>query len=717
MKRHFKRHLQGFTILEALIALIVVAVGAAGIAMLNTMLLQGTGESKARSEAIQVAQDQLEVARDYSLATGCSSLNNITVTEQGTNANFNISALFSSADAGDPWRNVQVCVTWNDGTCAGNTDRVILNSVVACEGMGTSALVGEGGGTGGGGFLKTPSGRGEVVGGEDYDGTRPVGAEPGPISDDNSTPLTYTHLTADGVRELLDPAGNVLLRVRPNTCDPDEEAPDFSTISGRIFVEAKKGSPLGGDDLFVLPSDASVCVRQEFNSSRVYPENTTGNAIEYFYSDYICYFGAEWWGNIGMVRTGSTNTNELTCVGNPNSTQVTDSIFSKHSQRSTARSYRGYRDLGNDIFETRGIGETNDKVTDAENNVCKVSGRDVYKYIPHHYKQHHFLHATITGKNTCKTEGEALHVAAGNTLLLGGPLNPDSGPGTVTVVNENDAATALTMSRTLQALNNPGRFYCMSADDYDGVSCLSLTSPDAQRSTWIRGVITIDDVGSPGLSIIDPNDSVCAEKEWNPVKDGDSQLVQYEYGCKISWEGWSGDSWFGAIAFAPVNETTTLCAPDPLVYSAEPPGFGIAFTVNDANAASNANSLYFTDIPNAVAQVDINFDIKEGSCGRLGQPQVSCEIDKNVATFAWDPILGADTYKVRTCLVPNASNTPCDPINGESINSLGKSETLANSKMTFCMDVTASSAAGSLPDSVTSSRKCATRSGQSSCMQ
>lgn len=711
MKRHSNRHLQGFTILEALIALIVVAVGAAGIAMLNTMLLQGTGESKARSEAIQVAQDQLEVARDYSLATGCSSLNNITVTEQGTNANFNISALFSSADAGDPWRNVQVCVTWNDGACAGDTDRVILNSVVACEGMGTSALVGEGGGPGGGGFLKTPSGRGEVVGGEGYDGTRPVGAEPGPINDDNSSPLTYTHLTAEGVRELLDQSGNILLRVRPNNCDPDDVAPEFSTISGTIFVEANKGSPLGGDDLFVLPSDASVCVRQEFNSSRVYPENTIGNAIEYFYSDYICYFGAEWWGNIGTVRTGSTTPNELTCVGNPNSTQVTDSIFSKHSQRSTARSYRGYRNLGNDIFETRGIGETNDKVTDAENNVCKVSGRDVYKYIPHHYKQHHFLHATITGKNTCKTEGEALHVAAGNTLLLGGPLNPDSGPGTVAV---DDAVTALTMSRTVEALNNPGRFYCMSADDDDGVSCLSLTSPDAQRSTWIRGVITIDDVGSPGLSIIDPNDSVCAEKEWNFIGGGDDQPAKYEYGCKISWEGWSGDSWFGAIEFSPVNATTTLCAPDPLVYSAEPPGFGIAFTVNDANAASNPNSLYFTDIPNAVAQVYIDFDIKEGSCGRLGQPQVSCSISGNSATFSWEEITNALNYKLRTC-TSSSANMQCTPNAVTPLTDNNLSFTLENPQ-TFCMDVTATEN-NPETDSVSSARKCASRSqGNRTCI-
>ena len=127
MNRQMRKRTVGFVLIEALVALVVVAVGVLGIGKLSALLLRGTGESKTRAEALQVAQDRVEKARDFQMGTGagtgCSSLSNETaVAQTGVNASFAVTSTFANI-AGADARSMEVCVTWDGGTCAGKIGR------------------------------------------------------------------------------------------------------------------------------------------------------------------------------------------------------------------------------------------------------------------------------------------------------------------------------------------------------------------------------------------------------------------------------------------------------------------------------------------------------------------------------------------------------------------------------------------------------------------
>lgn len=125
---------QGTTIIEALVALLVLAVGLVGLAYLQAELTANNTLSKQRTEAAVLAQDILENHRSFGeleLTPGFSSYEDIATgadTVMGANANYARS--WSVIDGIDgKYKTVTVTVSWS-GAMRENTS-VSLSTVIA----------------------------------------------------------------------------------------------------------------------------------------------------------------------------------------------------------------------------------------------------------------------------------------------------------------------------------------------------------------------------------------------------------------------------------------------------------------------------------------------------------------------------------------------------------------------------------------------------------
>ena len=64
MTRAFKSRRSGFALIEALIALVLILIGLVAVSKLQAISLIGSGESKSRAEAANLAQEQLKQLRN-----------------------------------------------------------------------------------------------------------------------------------------------------------------------------------------------------------------------------------------------------------------------------------------------------------------------------------------------------------------------------------------------------------------------------------------------------------------------------------------------------------------------------------------------------------------------------------------------------------------------------------------------------------------------------
>lgn len=624
MKSQTFRSNLGFVLIEAMVALVVVAVGVLGIAKLSALLVRGTGETKTQAEALQIAQDRVERSRDFNMATGCASLSNSTEADiAGVNATYGVSTQFSAIGTSNA-RNIEVCVTWDGGSCSGNSNRIILRSSVMCDGMGTSAQVGAGGASGAlGGFIKTPTGRGKVGGGTTLTPGSP-NLIPGTSIADGTTTVTQ-----NGTRFLTDATGNVLLSMAKLECETD--VPEFSTISGTVFVEAKNGNPIASSsNLKVLSSDASYCAVAEYSNSRVMPENASGNSIKYFYTYYQCYVGAEWWGNIGLVRLDNANANNRVCQGSPANSN-TGTIFSKHPQINSSRGYRGYREktVGSGIYESKGIGET-------ETVSAQCTGRKEYQ--PQFLRNHHFVHSSITGS----VSDSACSPVLADLKTLSPPALLDSGSGAPTVTPSGGG-------QIVSATTNPGKFYCMSSEN--GVTCPDLISNVTPPSTLLHGTIALEGgatVTSINATELGTTCTTIAPMTTNP--DGSKN-----YSCEIRWTGFIGTSWNGVISFD-VSSGSSIC-PAGVTATVMPTGSTVGYTINDKDYAPAPNSISFSDIPVTATDITLNMTAKAGGCGVApGQVGLNWVASGDPRSLSWTAITGATLgYQVETCALANAT--------------------------------------------------------------
>lgn len=138
-KRLLFRRDRGVSLIEALVALAVMAFGMLGVVGMQTTLRGNADLSRQRAEAVRLAQEQLETLRNYSVirasdvAPGQLAFEAIASAPAAPVAASNINVTFERetivSSPGPLLRQVQVLVTWTDRRAQDQT--VELNSLIA----------------------------------------------------------------------------------------------------------------------------------------------------------------------------------------------------------------------------------------------------------------------------------------------------------------------------------------------------------------------------------------------------------------------------------------------------------------------------------------------------------------------------------------------------------------------------------------------------------
>jgi type IV pilus modification protein PilV len=118
---HYKmqsRTEHGFSLIELLVAIVVLAVGLVAIAKFQGRLMAGSDFAKARTEATIIAQDQIETLRAYEGVSGSAGLDydeilNGSSTVAGTNATYSLTWTVSTNTSPD-YKTLSMVATWSD---------------------------------------------------------------------------------------------------------------------------------------------------------------------------------------------------------------------------------------------------------------------------------------------------------------------------------------------------------------------------------------------------------------------------------------------------------------------------------------------------------------------------------------------------------------------------------------------------------------------------
>lgn len=144
--RSVRRRAAGVSLIEALVALAVMAFGMLGVVGMQSTMRTGADISRQRAEAVRIAQEELERLRNYSVlrasdaAPGQLAFEDIaaaaaaSVAASNANTTFVLETLVPAAGASDamaPVQQVQVIVTWADRSASAPNQRVELSSAIA----------------------------------------------------------------------------------------------------------------------------------------------------------------------------------------------------------------------------------------------------------------------------------------------------------------------------------------------------------------------------------------------------------------------------------------------------------------------------------------------------------------------------------------------------------------------------------------------------------
>lgn len=155
---HSTKNSTGIGLIEVLISTVVVAVGLLAVASLQGGLVSGSRSNKTRAEANALAYSKIEELRDKIEKTGASGYDtklNATGSPfsdpnnpiSGTTEQFNRSWGITNPLTGPARRLISVTVCWPSAACA---DQVVVQSIIAFNGIGNSVLAAKGAGSGAG---------------------------------------------------------------------------------------------------------------------------------------------------------------------------------------------------------------------------------------------------------------------------------------------------------------------------------------------------------------------------------------------------------------------------------------------------------------------------------------------------------------------------------------------------------------------------------------
>lgn len=349
MNTHKTWRRNGFVLIEALVALLLISVGLLAVSKLQVLSVAGAGEAKSYSAAMALSQRKLEELRNvlqrsqFGIADGTQAV-------AGDNAAYTLAwtILPNPVLATTEQIEVRLRTTWTDRY--GQPKTLDLNSIVAWDDPGARVNAPAAGGLP---QLISPTGdavrgklevRGASAGTANNDGTGSGGA--------TGSSRTYDN---NGVTELLDSAGKLLLYLpaKPG----QSQGQQFATISGRIYFDLNAGNNKipNSDNVRVRLSSEGICIYDNSTSALIGPITAGANQFKYF--KYTCYMGNGWYGNVGVVVDGSVNGaagDPAVCVGDPsfNAGASNNTLISAHPDLANTRSYRGFKGTAGAYFST-----------------------------------------------------------------------------------------------------------------------------------------------------------------------------------------------------------------------------------------------------------------------------------------------------------------------------------------------------------------------------
>ena len=325
---------RGFVLLEAIIALVVSAVGLLGIVLFTSSMVGQSSQAKSESEALAIAQKEIEILRGYA---GSYSLNSIvsntpgwpvSTSAPGTRENYSISGDVAwSSSVGASLADASVTVSWAEGS-------VTLNTTIVDDMFDSRAEGGNGGGQAGSNpFDLTPP-----TGGAQYGADAPGGNLPEGVT------LTGDQISVVSVQQ--GEGGGIKLVFTDDNVEYElltYSGSAFSEIRGVVYVDYSAtgldGSEENYNKLVVRASDTGVCPRSD--------AHPVGGDSDDWFVEYRCFFGAGWYGNIDVVydAVAESDTYRNQCVGDPDvSDDGTD--LSRHPNwiepLDDRREFRGY---------------------------------------------------------------------------------------------------------------------------------------------------------------------------------------------------------------------------------------------------------------------------------------------------------------------------------------------------------------------------------------
>jgi prepilin-type N-terminal cleavage/methylation domain-containing protein len=309
----------GFSLIEVLVTLGVLAFGSVSVTVLQASLMRQGADNRTRIEAQALAQARLDELRAHAAALPAREAFDTALpattgfaeatTVNGTNASFTRSEHIVDTQG---LKTVTVRVEWFDA--AGTAQQLRLATqlgFIAPQRIGAVARRIDPP------SLHPPAGVALQGTGEAPDGVLLATHDDG------------TLLYRDSSNSLaLVAGGRVVLRL-PDACtNAGAHCNGFARIDGRVWIDRTTQAALAPRDVAVLASGASWCLRYYIHDGSAQPVTAQTLATyttaggDYMWFDYSCYVGSGWYGNVGITLTrGFTATGQV-CIGDPLATEL-----------------------------------------------------------------------------------------------------------------------------------------------------------------------------------------------------------------------------------------------------------------------------------------------------------------------------------------------------------------------------------------------------------
>lgn len=318
-----RKRTSGFILIEAVVAMMVFALGVLGITKLQVAVVSEGAAAKARAEAMTIAQARMDTLRliarqaeHYSTSGGCSAgtlvaSSSTPVSVTGVNAIFSETWTVTVGCSPSPRHQVQVNVAWSDPRYGAQSVR--LDGAIAWNDPVKNYPTLAGGGSGGGG-LGTPSNvrLGDDV--KDYD------SQPGTKNGKDGTSINYNATTKE-YELVVSMTGGYRVALYSNV--------PIVRVTGLVVLDPTSGyevnvttgsNRLKLSDIAVYRTDITYCLYPlafyDQNDPATYGSSNGSNEGQASGTSdragaYVCYVPEGWAGNVGLLNY------EMGTSGNP----------------------------------------------------------------------------------------------------------------------------------------------------------------------------------------------------------------------------------------------------------------------------------------------------------------------------------------------------------------------------------------------------------------